>query len=159
MRRKDREITDLSAIASVVRQCDVCRLAFFDEEYPYIVPVNFGAVFDENGMPTLYIHGAAMGTKLELMKRDPHVGFEMDRGHRLVTGPRACDYSMEYESVCGAGVLSLVTDPNEKRAALAALMEQYAPGQTHEFHENMVDAIAVLKLTVRSITGKRMKKA
>ena len=155
MRRKDREVTDPADIAAIIRRCDVCRLAFFDREYPYIVPVNFGVVW-EGDVPTFYFHGAAAGTKLELMAQNPRVAFELDGGHRLVTGPEACDYSMEYESVCGNGLLSRVTDQADKLAALAALMEQYAPGQSHRFNEKMVGVTAILKLTVHSITGKRM---
>ena len=26
----------------IMRKCDVCRLAFHDGDYPYIVPLNFG---------------------------------------------------------------------------------------------------------------------
>ena len=42
MRRKDREITDFDEIVSIIKRCDVCRLALNDEEFPYIVPLNFG---------------------------------------------------------------------------------------------------------------------
>lgn len=42
MRRKDREITDFNEIMNIINKCDVCRLALFDEDYPYIVPLNFG---------------------------------------------------------------------------------------------------------------------
>ena len=159
MIRKDREITDLKDIAEIIRRCDVCRLAYFDQEYPYIVPLNFGAAFDGDGMPTFYFHGATMGTKMELMAKNPKVGFELDRGHNLVTGDKACDYSMEYESVCGTGTLSLLTDESDKINALTVLMDQYAPGQQHEFNMKMVAATAITKLTVHSITGKRMKMA
>ncbi|MDF2587373.1 MAG: pyridoxamine 5-phosphate oxidase family protein, partial [Anaerocolumna sp.] len=44
MRRTDREITDLNQIVDIMKRCDVCRLAFFDKEYPYIVPLNFGLI-------------------------------------------------------------------------------------------------------------------
>lgn len=42
MRRKDREITEFEEIIDVMERCGVCRLALHDEEYPYIVPLNFG---------------------------------------------------------------------------------------------------------------------
>ncbi len=43
MRRKDREITDFDEIMNIINKCDTCRLALFDKEFPYIVPLNFGA--------------------------------------------------------------------------------------------------------------------
>lgn len=42
MRRKDREVTDLSDIIGIMENCDVCRLALNDDSYPYILPLNFG---------------------------------------------------------------------------------------------------------------------
>ena len=42
MRRKDREITDFDEIMNIINKCDTCRLALFDKEFPYIVPLNFG---------------------------------------------------------------------------------------------------------------------
>lgn len=42
MRRKDREITDFDEMIKIIEKCDTCRLALNDEEYPYIVPLNFG---------------------------------------------------------------------------------------------------------------------
>jgi len=62
MRRKDREITQPEQIYEIIKKCDVCRIAFFDKDFPYIVPVNFGATF-ENGVFILYFHGADAGKK------------------------------------------------------------------------------------------------
>lgn len=42
MRRKDREVTDLSEIIEIMKNCDVCRLALNDDGFPYILPLNFG---------------------------------------------------------------------------------------------------------------------
>ena len=99
MRRKDREIINKEQIWRIMQRCGVCRVAFHDAEYPYIVPLNFGI---GKGEPlTLYFHCAAQGKKLDLMQRDRRVSFEMDCAHQLVTGDLACDTTMEYESVCG----------------------------------------------------------
>ncbi|WP_347494349.1 hypothetical protein [Ruminococcus albus] len=38
MRRKDREVTDLSEIIEIMKNCDVCRLALNDDGFPYILP-------------------------------------------------------------------------------------------------------------------------
>lgn len=101
MRRKDREIINKEQIWRIMQRCGVCRVAFHDAEYPYIVPLNFGI---GKGEPlTLYFHCAAQGKKLDLMQRDRRVSFEMDCAHQLVTGDLACDTTMEYESVCGNG--------------------------------------------------------
>ena len=41
MRRKDREIINKEQIWRIMQRCGVCRVAFHDAEYPYIVPLNF----------------------------------------------------------------------------------------------------------------------
>ena len=56
MRRKDREVTEIREIIEIIEKCDVCRLALFAEQYPYIVPLNFGFIYD-GAMLTLYFHG------------------------------------------------------------------------------------------------------
>ena len=67
MRRKDREITDFNEIVKIMEKCDVCRLALNDDDYPYILPVNFGMKVD-NGKVILYFHGANQGRKYEILK-------------------------------------------------------------------------------------------
>lgn len=57
MRRSDREITDFQELITVMRGCDVCRLALHDEPYPYILPLNFGLEVDGETV-RLYFHGA-----------------------------------------------------------------------------------------------------
>lgn len=156
MRRSEREITDKNEIYKVMKSCQVCNLALFDEEYPYIVPMNYGVSMEE-GSFALYFHGANAGKKMALMEKNPHVAFTMSGKHELVTGEKACDYSMDFESVCGRGILTKVEDYQEKIEALNILMNQYSDALVHEFDERMVQAIAVLKITVTEITGKRLK--
>lgn len=152
MRRKDREITDMDSILNIIRKCDVCRLALFDEEYPYIIPLNFGFSY-ENHQLKLYFHGAKEGTKLDLIAKNPKASFEMDCSHELVTGPAACDYTMNYESVCGNGTIT-VLDRNKAEYALRQLMMQYTEDTNLKFKEAAIDAVAVLELSVEHITGK-----
>ena len=67
MRRKDREITDFDEMMKIIAKCDTCRLVLFDDEFPYIVPLNFGTDVEE-GQLYLYFHSAKVGTKLDLIK-------------------------------------------------------------------------------------------
>ena len=134
MRREDRQIRDRAVIRRIMDACTMCTLALSGEEYPYAVPVNFGSCWEEETV-TLYFHGAPEGTKIERMKRDSRAAFSMAwEGAVTLTAP-ACGSTMRYASVCGVGRLSLVTDPQEKRRGLAAIMRQYeraglAPGRT-----------------------------
>lgn len=156
MRRKDRQIIEMDKIMNIIEKCDVCSLAFFDEEYPYIIPINFGASLIENKV-TLYFHSANAGKKLELIQRNNKVAFEMNCSHKLLLAENACNSTMEYESVCGNGIVE-VLNGQEKLDGLNYLMNQYSNSNKHEFNENEVNSVAVFKLTVSQINGKALKR-
>jgi len=156
MRRKDREVTDRSEILAIMKQCDVCRIAFACDEYPYIVPMNFGLT-ETDGEVTLYFHSALEGKKLRVLQQNPKVGFEMDRGHELIVGQSACDCTMAYESVIGYGTMEILGE-NEKEKALGFLVAHYRESEEIVFEKAILDKTAVLKLTVEKMTAKRLTK-
>lgn len=151
MRRKDCEITDPDQILDIMSRCDVCRLALNDEGYPYILPLNFG-METVNGQIILYFHGAASGTKYDLIAKDNRASFEMDCSHQLVLDNESCKCTMEYESVIGRGLLEIVPE-EEKLRALKILMKQYRSGD-FPFSQAAVPRTAVMKLTVSELHGK-----
>lgn len=155
MRRNDREIKEFENIVSVMEKCDVCRLAFNTEDYPYILPLNFGMEI-EDGKVTLYFHGANEGRKYELMSKDNRVCFEMDCSHRLVTDEESGNCTMEYESVIGQGLVEIVPD-EEKYNALCILMKHYHK-EEFPFNKNIIPQTTLFKVTVNKVTGKRRMK-
>ncbi|MBO5057873.1 MAG: pyridoxamine 5'-phosphate oxidase family protein [Lachnospiraceae bacterium] len=156
MRRSDREIKDIQDIIKVMEQCDVCRLALNDEGYPYILPLNFGLVI-ENEQIVLYFHGANEGRKYELIAKDNRVSFEMDCAHNLVTDKDKGSCTMEYKSVIGRGRIEIVPD-DKKYDALCVLMKHYHK-EDFPFNQAVIPRTTVLKLVVEQVTGKeRMKK-
>lgn len=156
MRRSDREIKDIKDIIRVMEKCDVCRLALNDKDYPYILPLNFGMKAEDHKI-VLYFHGAAEGTKYDLIKRNHHASFEMDCSHKLVMDVSKGSCTMEYESVIGQGQIEIVPD-DEKYEALCLLMKHYHQEEFH-FNEAVIPQTTVFKLSVEHVTGKvRMKK-
>jgi len=153
MRRKDREVTNVDEMERIIRQCTVCHLAIHHSPYPYVIPLNFGYTRVDNTF-SLYFHSAKEGKKLRLIRLNPFVSFSMECNTRLIAGEEARDYSMEYESVCGSGVISVVSD-GQKTPALEALMRQYAPSQSFSFPQEALSATMALRLNVLQITGKR----
>ena len=73
MRRADREMKDINEIIKVMEKCDTCRLALNDEEYPYILPLNFGMEIIE-GKIILYFHGATEGKKCDIKNNGNAIG-------------------------------------------------------------------------------------
>jgi hypothetical protein len=154
MRRKDREVTDLSELEQIIKNCDVCRLGLSDNNVPYIVPLNFGYEFSGDQL-TLYFHCAKEGRKLDILKENPNVCFEMDCGHELVQGEAACSCTMKYESVIGIGKIEFIHNMQDKKFALSKLMGKYSEKTSFNFEESMLNRVAVLKVTTSNFTGKR----
>lgn len=154
MRRKDREVTEIDEIATIMEKCDVCRIAINDEVYPYILPVNFG--FERDGdCFIIYIHGSKHGTKHELINRDNKVSFEMDCSHRLIqpNGEESCTASMAYESVIGQGAMTLLPE-NEKERALAIILNHYHI-EPKKFNSIHLANTAIYSIKCLSYTAKR----
>lgn len=152
MRRKDREIKEFEEIVKVMERCEICRLAFHDGEYPYIVPLNFGMRI-ENGKIALYFHSAPEGKKYRLITQSSRVCFEMDCSARLALLLEEGNCTMEYESVIGQGSVELLPESG-KEEALNLLMSHYR-GADFPYNKAIIPQTAVFKLTVESCTGKR----
>jgi uncharacterized protein len=148
MRRKDKEITDRNAIESIISKSRICRLAMVDEAGPYIVPLCFGFRND-----TLYFHSAPEGKKLELLKKNPRVCFELDCDTEVRTGEKACDFSMRYRSVIGFGTTAFVEATSAKREALDIIMNHYAEGP-FDYPDASINRISVFKVEIDTMTGK-----
>lgn len=153
MRRKEREVTDLQKIEQVLAECAACRIALWDENAPYIVPLSFGYEIGENGL-ILYFHCANAGKKIDLIKKDPRAGFETDVFRQLVTAEKACGYTAKYASVTGWGNIEIVTDSREKAKGLAAVMRHYTGRSDFDFSPAECSAVCVLKLTAGAFSCK-----
>ncbi|EFD82027.2 5-nitroimidazole antibiotic resistance protein [Fusobacterium animalis D11] len=155
MRRKDREVLDEVKIDKFIRNCDCCRIGFYDKENNevYIVPLNFGYSHVDNKR-VFYFHGAKEGRKIELISKTKKVGFEMDSNHELIIGKMACNYSERYQSVMGTGLISFVEDKDEKIAALNEIMFQSTGKKDWDFPEPMLNGVVVFKIEVTSLSAK-----
>lgn len=149
MRRKDREITDIKEIEAIIRRAGVCRLAMVDDGRPYLVPLCFG--YQDR---TLYFHSAMKGKKLDLLKKNGQVCFEMEGECELVEGERACDWGMKYESVVGFGRAVFMDDPESKLKALALIMAGYSD-RLFEFSDSEIKNTCVFRVDISEMRGKR----
>jgi nitroimidazol reductase NimA-like FMN-containing flavoprotein (pyridoxamine 5'-phosphate oxidase superfamily) len=148
MRRSDREISDKEAIDDIVRRCKVCRLAMCHDGQPYIVPLSFG--YDGH---FFYFHAASEGRKVEMLRANSQVCFELDILHDVVPSNQACNWSMKYESVIGIGVAEILAEADEKRAALGAIMRQYSASDW-SFGERELEGFLVFRVRIEEIKGK-----
>ena len=150
MRRNDRKL-DFSTILDLLDRCRVVRLAMIDGQEPYIVPLNYGYTC-ENGQITLFCHSAKVGRKLDVMRVNPLVGFEMDTDYLLQTHEKACGHTNLYSSVIGTGTFELLSGESAK-AALSVLM-RHQTGRDFTFTDEQIASVAVFAIRVKTISGK-----
>lgn len=148
MRRKDKQINDIAAIEDILGRATVCRLGLCEGSRPYVVPLCFG--YEENA---LYFHCAGQGKKLDILRKNNNVCFEVDINHELVEADKACDWGMKYRSVIGFGKAVFIEDDKQKRKALDVIMQQYSDG-TFEYPADAIENIVVIKVEIESMTGK-----
>jgi len=149
MRRNDKEITDVSALAAVIQKSLVCRLGLSDGLRPYVVPLCFGY---QDGC--LYFHSALNGNKIEMIRKNSNVCFEFDINAEVVEHQLACNWSMRYQSVIGFGKAVIIEDVEEKVTALDTIMKQYS-GKSFSFPAEPVKLTTVFKVVIESMTGKQ----
>lgn len=154
MRRQDREVTDLGAIERIIGDCKVFRLGMIDGTRPYVVPMSFGYSL-RDGVLELYAHSALEGRKVDALRRNPEVCFEMDCGHRLIEAEAACGYGFAYSSVIGDGTVVFIEAPEEKLRALLKLMEHQTGRSDFSIPPKALDRVLVFKVAAASFTVKQ----
>lgn len=155
MSRQDRVVADREEIIKIVDKCDTIHIGMHDGEDIYVVAMNYGYTW-ENDTLTFYLHGAVKGKKLDLLRANPRVGFQLDCDHRLVEGELPCQFSFKFASVIGKGNVEILEDPQEKIAAMKILMGQYSD-RDFEFNERLLSIVSLMKLTVTEFTGRRAR--
>lgn len=156
MRQKNRQVTDFSEIVEIIKASDICRIAINDEIYPYILPLNFGFDVCDDKL-ILYFHSALEGTKVNLLKKNNCVSFEMDTDHALGADESRGYCTFYYSSVIGNGEIFFIDDEDEKVHALQAIMNKYHM-EDFKWSHAAIPRTLVYKLIVKNVTGKRKAK-
>lgn len=172
MRLHKREIMDDEGLRAVLDACQVLHLGLTDSEGVFVVPVNYGYEWfgrgrAEGGSPeaagapiaSLYVHSAHEGRKAEALLagggQGAPVAVELERDRGNITGGFACAYSRSYESVMGSGRAREVTGCGDKARALGLIMAHAAPGAPAAFAPEALARVAVFRIDVTVLTGKR----
>jgi len=152
------EIKSYEKIKEFLNQEHVGRVASIDENgYPQVIPMNFSFVND-----AIYMHSFPRGEKLENIKRNFKVGFEVDRELEFLPSyfshpTNASQADTLYISVVIKGESVFVSDDAEKALALNEMMKKYQPEGHYDPLQNndlVLDEVAVIKIIPKSIKGK-----
>ena len=150
MRRLDKQITDQQVIEEILLQSDICRLGLVDQGEAYIVPVNYA--YADN---VIYSHSAHAGRKMELLKQNNRVSFEVEFHHEVVKSDIACNWTAKYRSVMGKGTVTITDDPDTKKRGMDLIMRKYGADMELNYNEKVLARMTVLMLKIESLTGKQ----
>jgi nitroimidazol reductase NimA-like FMN-containing flavoprotein (pyridoxamine 5'-phosphate oxidase superfamily) len=165
------EIKSLANMINFLNEQRVGRVASIDEQgYPQIIPMNFVYVkndsidtqSDNKNIGAIYMHSHPIGEKIENIKRNSKVGFEVDSYVCFLPSyyfhpTDASQADTLYISIVIKGNASIIQDTDEKANALNALMKKYQKeGGYESLSSNMgsVREVTVLKVAPDQIRGK-----
>jgi nitroimidazol reductase NimA-like FMN-containing flavoprotein (pyridoxamine 5'-phosphate oxidase superfamily) len=145
-------ITDREEMESLLQEALVgCLATVGPDGSPYITPLNF--CYHQG---KIYFHCAFEGRKIDNIKANPHVCFEVHELIKIVQGRQACDFGTRYRSVLVFGRARPLPDGDEKTAVLTALVEKYDGGQAVEPPTpKRAKGTEVIEITIEEMTGKR----
>ena len=152
------EIQSKDKIIQFLNNQSVGRIASLDSNgYPQVIPMNF--VYHDG---VIYMHSHPFGEKLDNIRRNPNVGFEVDQHICFLPSyyfhpSDASQADTLYISVVMKGKAEIVQDKDEKAIALNALMSKYQKeGRYESLDSNMpsVHEVAVIKVIPKDMHGK-----
>lgn len=117
---------------------------------PYITPVNY--VYEDDA---IFIHTGFKGRKLENIRQNPRVCFEISSKGNLYISEKACEFSMRYWSILIEGKAEEMTDLAVKRMAIDSLMAKY--GRGFEFTaatDEDLERVNVIRISIEELSGK-----
>ncbi|MCL2489596.1 MAG: pyridoxamine 5'-phosphate oxidase family protein [Propionibacteriaceae bacterium] len=157
MRLHKREVKGFNNVLDVLGRCQTGHLGLVDDQGPYVVPISFGfEVVD--GRVVIWCHGAIAGRKISAIRAGGRVCFEADWLDQIVKDvPEACDMTALYESVIGFGWPQVVADPAEARRGAAIIVDRYRPGASLSLPDPLRPNVAVFRIVLDEITGKRRR--
>ncbi|MEP9410300.1 MAG: pyridoxamine 5'-phosphate oxidase family protein [Candidatus Brocadia sp.] len=153
MRRKDKAITDKNEIEEILLTSMVGRLGTCANGIPYITPMNF--TYDKE-TSKIFLHCANEGRKLENIRVNPYVCFEVEEVKDVIVKQPTCASSIAYRSVILFGNIKILSEVNAKNYALQKLAEKYAPQNPKiPFTDAMLNRTNVLEIEIKEMTAKR----
>jgi len=155
---KKLEIKSRERIIKFLSSQQTGRIASIDESgFPQIIPMNFVFIND-----TVYMHSHVRGEKLDNIRHNLKVGFEVDKSLEFLPSyfSDPTDASLAdtlYISVVIKGNASIVSNKEEKTIALNGLMKKYQPEGGYEPIKPDMDVlkgVEVIKIVPESLRGK-----
>lgn len=156
---KDFNDEDEALFKEVLDKCEYGVLSLNDATRPYSVPLNFA--YDDGA---IIFHGANMGKKIALMKKNPNATFCVVKPYSLIPSyffdsKVACKATQFFASIICEGKIEFIEDLAQKALMLNKLMQKLQPEGGYEkiepaFHKEMLKKCTVYKLQILHVNTK-----
>ncbi|WP_055491458.1 pyridoxamine 5'-phosphate oxidase family protein [Streptomyces sp. TP-A0356] len=154
-RSAERASYDKDLVHAILDEGYVCHLGFVRDGAPVVLPTLYGRVGER-----LYVHGSTGSRPLRMTgQADPGLAVCLTVTHvdGLVLARSAFHHSINYRSVVVHGIAHQVTDPEEKLAALDALVDHVVAGRSRDSRpadKKELAATAVIRLDLDEVSAK-----
>jgi nitroimidazol reductase NimA-like FMN-containing flavoprotein (pyridoxamine 5'-phosphate oxidase superfamily) len=152
VRESDRGVYDRDTVNRILDEGFLCHVGFVVDGQPYVIPTSYGRDGD-----VLYIHGSAASRMLRNLDRAIPVCVTVTLLDGLVLARSVFNHSMNYRSVIILGTATLISNPEEKLAALLALSQHILPGRwddSRQPNEKELKATSVLGIPIEEFSAK-----
>jgi nitroimidazol reductase NimA-like FMN-containing flavoprotein (pyridoxamine 5'-phosphate oxidase superfamily) len=152
VREPHRGSFDRETIYKILDEGFVCHVGFTVEGQPYVIPTMFARVGD-----AIYFHGSAASRMLRGVSGGLAVCVTVTLIDGLVLARSVFNHSMNYRSVVALGKATLVSETEEKIAALRAFTEKILPGRWDDARqpsEKELKATSILRLPLSEVSAK-----
>ncbi len=147
-----RGVYDKASINSILDEGFICHVGFAIDGQPYVIPTGYARRGD-----ILYLHGSAASRMLKTAGDGIDICVTVTLLDGLVLARSAFHHSMNYRSVVVLGKARLVTEDEEKRAALHAFTNHVVPGRWEETRQptaQELKATNVLAVAIEEASAK-----
>lgn len=143
---------DRATIDAILDEALVCHVGFVGHGQPFVIPTVHVRIGGE-----LYVHGSAASRMLEHGAAGAPLCVTATLVDGIVFARSAFHHSLNYRSVVILGEARAVSEPAEKRAVLAALVDRLSRGRSSEVrtpNEQELKATLVLALPIAEASAK-----
>ncbi len=147
-----RGVFERETVYRILDEAFVCHVGFCVENQPFVIPTSYARVGDR-----LVIHGSAASRMMRNLSAEIDICVTVTLVDGLVLARSAFHHSMNYRSVVVFGKAQIVSDEEEKSAALKAFTEHIVPGRWDSIRppsKNELKGTTVLTLDITEASAK-----
>ena len=143
---------DFELACQVLDAGKICHVGFSLDGQPYVLPMSYGRLDDK-----LLLHGSIASRMMKNLADGLPCCVTVTHFDGMVYARSTFNSSMNYRSVMVFGNARLVTDPDEKRTGVQALVDHLMPGRRADLRKSTpkeLNATSLLVLPIKTFSVK-----